>query len=441
MKKLYTFATIALLALTASATGRQKAVTTVQKPFKAVESISPLTNHASISTQAVGFANISEVAGDYEWSYYGLLEGESGPRSAIVEIKVTSTFKGTIEISGMVSAGTGITTPVTATVNLKNGTVTLPNKQDLGTDSYGDHNYFYIKTLTDDGDLNDGAYEGESIVGTIDGTTITFHEDYVFAVGDYEDEGLGWWKLTGLNEFTLYVEEDAEIDITEWSELATATMLDGWILPVLTYDNGTYAEPEDFPLTVQLYRHNEDENLILVKDPYMQSVSGFPLSGGQPGYIVMDVTEPDFVIVNTGVFSGFLNGTDKIFCTNVEGFYTAQGYPSSVIKQALGEDFPVWSSISVDDEGNTVIDIPTCRFQIASAPDMLYSWNNRADSMKAKFIYKDPQSGVNSVLAGETDTLAPAEYFNLQGQRVDNPAKGQLLIKRQGNTVTKMIAK
>lgn len=39
-----------------------------------------------------------------------------------------------------------------------------------------------------------------------------------------------------------------------------------------------------------------------------------------------------------------------------------------------------------------------------------------------------------------TDTNAPVEYYNLQGQKVINPAAGQLVIKKQGGKVTKMIA-
>ncbi len=39
-----------------------------------------------------------------------------------------------------------------------------------------------------------------------------------------------------------------------------------------------------------------------------------------------------------------------------------------------------------------------------------------------------------------TDVNAPVEYFNLQGQKVVNPAAGQLVIKKQGGKVTKMIA-
>ncbi len=46
--------------------------------------------------------------------------------------------------------------------------------------------------------------------------------------------------------------------------------------------------------------------------------------------------------------------------------------------------------------------------------------------------------GVNTINA-DLDAEAPVEYYNLQGVRVDNPAAGQLLIRRQGNKVEKVI--
>ena len=47
-------------------------------------------------------------------------------------------------------------------------------------------------------------------------------------------------------------------------------------------------------------------------------------------------------------------------------------------------------------------------------------------------------NGVESVVAGE-NADAPVEYFNLQGVRVLNPEAGQLVIKRQGNEVKKVV--
>lgn len=49
-------------------------------------------------------------------------------------------------------------------------------------------------------------------------------------------------------------------------------------------------------------------------------------------------------------------------------------------------------------------------------------------------------AGVNNVVVGE-DANAPVEYYNLQGVRVANPAAGTLVIKKQGNTVTKTLVR
>ena len=46
------------------------------------------------------------------------------------------------------------------------------------------------------------------------------------------------------------------------------------------------------------------------------------------------------------------------------------------------------------------------------------------------------EAGVEDIEA--VDANAPVEYFNLQGQRVAEPAAG-LYIKRQGKTVSKVV--
>ncbi len=47
-------------------------------------------------------------------------------------------------------------------------------------------------------------------------------------------------------------------------------------------------------------------------------------------------------------------------------------------------------------------------------------------------------TGVQNVAVDNNDTDAPVEYYNLQGIRVANPASGQILIRRQGNNVSKI---
>ncbi len=51
-------------------------------------------------------------------------------------------------------------------------------------------------------------------------------------------------------------------------------------------------------------------------------------------------------------------------------------------------------------------------------------------------ITRNGSTGVENVNAASE---APVEYFNLQGIRIDNPADGQVVIRRQGNTVTKIV--
>lgn len=51
------------------------------------------------------------------------------------------------------------------------------------------------------------------------------------------------------------------------------------------------------------------------------------------------------------------------------------------------------------------------------------------------------EAGVNDIVADDTTANATVEYFNLLGESVANPAAGQLVIKRQGNTVEKMIVR
>ena len=56
-------------------------------------------------------------------------------------------------------------------------------------------------------------------------------------------------------------------------------------------------------------------------------------------------------------------------------------------------------------------------------------------------LYTNPvnYSGINDVNTDPNN--APAVYYNLQGQRIDNPAKGSIVIRHQGNTVTKEVVK
>lgn len=66
-------------------------------------------------------------------------------------------------------------------------------------------------------------------------------------------------------------------------------------------------------------------------------------------------------------------------------------------------------------------------------------WGIKVRDLKVYGSKQDPtQSGVETTL-GEDDANAPVEYYNLQGVRINNPAAGQLVIRRQGSNVTKVV--
>lgn len=56
------------------------------------------------------------------------------------------------------------------------------------------------------------------------------------------------------------------------------------------------------------------------------------------------------------------------------------------------------------------------------------------------FNVEDPDAGLKDVTV-DNNSNAPVEFYNIQGMRINEPAAGQLVIRRQGNKVSKLIVK
>lgn len=59
----------------------------------------------------------------------------------------------------------------------------------------------------------------------------------------------------------------------------------------------------------------------------------------------------------------------------------------------------------------------------------------------ATYMLNEPGFVASSsdIMADTTDNNAPVEYFNMMGQRLTNPASGQIVIKKQGKTIDKVV--
>ena len=63
------------------------------------------------------------------------------------------------------------------------------------------------------------------------------------------------------------------------------------------------------------------------------------------------------------------------------------------------------------------------------------------DRMEIEFEPNNPlHAGIEGVIAGDSDSNAPVEYFNIQGMRVDANTPG-LYIRRQGAKTQKIVIK
>ena len=77
---------------------------------------------------------------------------------------------------------------------------------------------------------------------------------------------------------------------------------------------------------------------------------------------------------------------------------------------------------------------------------MLLHWGEEEGSDElyaSKFIITMPDgwkdnSGVNEI--GSDNVNAPVKFFNLQGMEIANPEAGQIVIKKQGTKIVKVIA-
>lgn len=187
MKKLYTLAFSALLCGSAFAEGRQPIAKTLDKIASPVENTSEMYLPGALKApaQASALATASDLAGTYTWNCQNLLNSNN-PDGTMLTLEIKNALTGEATISGFAQNYV-----VKATVDVANGTISIPSPQDLGPDSYGDTNYFYLKDVSGSS-VVPGLGSKPASIGTIEGNTVTFPNLDVWAIGDYTNENLGW---------------------------------------------------------------------------------------------------------------------------------------------------------------------------------------------------------------------------------------------------------
>ncbi len=80
------------------------------------------------------------------------------------------------------------------------------------------------------------------------------------------------------------------------------------------------------------------------------------------------------------------------------------------------------------------------KYSTPAAPETSFEPGNY--NLTVMIPYTDPaSSGIQDIVVDSVEENAPVEYYNLQGVRISEPAAGQIVIRRQGSTVSKVLVR
>ena len=232
--------------------------------------------------------------------------------------------------------------------------------------------------------------------------------------------------------YDLYVLSIVDDEPGEWEKFCTASYTDdimaGMYTPfnVMTYD-------------VDVQYNTMRENLIRVVEPYSSSIydSYNVHECDHPHYLYIDASNPKRVVLLTSPLGFAHENSDDfglLLCTSKAQMEREKGTSDDDI-EALGY-FGKMETTSRATE-NFVITFP----QESLVPffknnSTKLCKGNINNSFRLELTSPIPTS-IKEI--GSDDVNAPVVYYNLQGMRINEPAKGQVVIRHQGNKSEKII--
>lgn len=239
----------------------------------------------------------------------------------------------------------------------------------------------------------------------------------------------------GINT-VLYVGLDADGNIVAAGEdyyIGTVDSSEEWTsIGEGSFDEGIYSSGySDIDLktvTVEVQEHKTTEGLYRLVNPYSAhpDIKDYTIEHeGHNHYIIINATDPDHVYLECSAVGVDLSGEGAVW--SVGGSYLDGGNTIEDIETYIGNVFG-------KKDGNEIT-MPDNSLYHAEKEWQKGAFLKAGESFKVTL----PSGGAGIANVSAVANNAPVEYFNLQGVRVNNPAAGQLVIKRQGSEVTKTI--
>ncbi|MCH5219637.1 MAG: hypothetical protein J1F20_03625 [Muribaculaceae bacterium] len=414
MKKFYAILAAAAIVTSASASIERHTLDgalnlPVKKEVKALDA----KEVAHKATSKVAKKSVSKaiaedgITGEYVWDGVSLIRQSEFQVACDIELVDAAT--------GEVSIVLGGRWEVLGTYDAVAGTLSIPNMQYLFSDEDGPV-YFYIKEYNElIGDFLPGVGLADETTATYQDESFVFPEMDIWAIGDPDHEELGYYEVSLANEFFVPIEW-TYVGIGEWTENIISALFS---VPAV-------------PVEVEIYQHPEDEDVFMVTDPLKAFYADNEWDGASPS-MLLDAEDPDNVgLIETSADFTY-QGKEVFYCNvaylNANYQLTDQnGQPTTIPE--------VPCVMTEDSEGNVTITFPVGSGIVLIGQSIYMPQGESVLTFKKG----GEQDAVNNI-ATDNNVNAPVEYYNLQGVRVNNPAAGELVIKKQGTEINKVLVK
>lgn len=231
---------------------------------------------------------------------------------------------------------------------------------------------------------------------------------------------------------------------------------DGWEAFVEEMANDDIELPEEYVVTVPLQASTANAGKYRLVHPYYEYYTNYMSSlldyDGGLDFLNLDIPTSDKVTVlqsNNGLYWQAQSGLFTFNYGSVNTYSETSFTASADCYGTLADGKITFPEPMFDGQGQTAANIvaplgwgvgaydsSTGVAEASNACNLVYE--SGESYIKGNFT---PAAGINTVAADAADANAPVEYFNLLGVRVANPEAGQLLIKRQGSSVEKVIVR
>lgn len=449
MKKIYTALALGV-ALSATAfaapynTNRVKTFVPVDQVKTEMVSVQKAEMKAESMTEETRAA--ADMFADYELLYYCNLLAEGSTTQAKGYL---GQFLHIINDGGTYKL-LGLAYDFEAIVTLQDNSFSVA-PQNLGSDTEDGSTYQYELRHFRWNDDGQGFYE------KTDPIVFAYNEDYgIYAPDNYDILAIqaivdgverGYFFMGyGLEAYKM----PNTINNEGWKDAGVAKFTDGFVSVTITAD----ASPLTWDVPVQV--SEETPTIVRLVNPYAAGVAPDDVvkynSSTAPGCIYLNIANSTSVYVIPGFYSGMYIAPlyVAIYPTNLPAYYK---YYEEMEDEDIVDGFGAEERAVLEDKTVTVPlsgfgDCPYYKLTMQNGsklttPFEFYTWTteegDEIEAISEIVLPAEALSGVEEIGAEEMN--APVKYYNLQGVEIAAPAKGELVIKKQGSKAIKAIVR